>query len=55
MLLLEKSDAATAGGNSYYTAGATRIAHGGLADLVDLVEADPRHAVSVVPPYSPEE
>jgi tricarballylate dehydrogenase len=52
VLLLEKADEATAGGNSFYTAGATRIAHGGLADLLDLVEPDDRHAVSEVPPYS---
>lgn len=55
VLLLEKAEEATAGGNSYYTAGATRIAHGGLADLLDLVEGDPRHAVTEVPPYSPED
>ncbi|MGO1173413.1 MAG: FAD-dependent tricarballylate dehydrogenase TcuA, partial [Actinomycetaceae bacterium] len=40
------------GGNSFYTAGATRIVHGGLQDLIDLVEADERHAVTEVPPYS---
>lgn len=50
--LLEKASAAEAGGNSYYTAGATRIAHGGLDDLIDLVEADDRHALTEVPPYS---
>jgi tricarballylate dehydrogenase len=55
VLLLEKADEATAGGNSYYTAGATRIAHNGIADLVDFVEPDQRHAVTEVPPYSAEE
>jgi tricarballylate dehydrogenase len=52
VLLLEKGDENTAGGNSYYTAGATRIAHSGLDDLCDVVEPDERHAVTEVPPYS---
>ncbi|NMH78347.1 FAD-dependent oxidoreductase, partial [Pseudonocardia xinjiangensis] len=38
VLLLEKGDAATAGGNSYYTAGAVRIAHHGLAEVADLLD-----------------
>lgn len=41
-----------AGGNSYYTAGATRITHDGLDDLLDLVERDDRHVRTVIPPYS---
>ncbi|MGE2737327.1 FAD-dependent tricarballylate dehydrogenase TcuA [Mycolicibacterium vaccae] len=44
-----------AGGNSYYTAGATRITHDGLEDLLDLVEPDPRHDRTTVPPYSARE
>jgi len=55
VLLLEKADKDRAGGNSYYTAGATRIPHGGLKDLVDVVEPDERHAVTEVPPYSKED
>ncbi|WP_345150958.1 FAD-dependent tricarballylate dehydrogenase TcuA [Arthrobacter ginkgonis] len=55
VLVLEKAPREEFGGNSYYTAGATRIAHGGLEDLRDLVEFDERHAVSEVPPYPAEE
>jgi tricarballylate dehydrogenase len=55
VLLLEKAPREEFGGNSFYTAGATRIAHNGLEDLRDLVEFDERHAVSEVPPYSAEE
>ena len=54
VLLLEKGDRATAGGNSYYTAGAVRIAHNGLAEVADLLDDDDRHAVTVLPPYPPE-
>ena len=53
VVILEKAPLAEAGGNSYYTAGATRIDHAGLADLLDLVEPDERHVVTEVPPYSP--
>lgn len=52
VILLEKAPKDQFGGNSYYTAGATRIAHNGLEDLQDLVEFDERHPVSEVPPYS---
>ncbi|PQZ94668.1 tricarballylate dehydrogenase [Arthrobacter sp. MYb227] len=52
VLLLEKAPRELFGGNSYYTAGATRIAHNGIDDLRDFIEADDRHAVSEVPPYS---
>lgn len=55
VILLERGEGERAGGNSYFTAGATRIAHKGLEDLRDLVEADDRHETTVVPPYSPEE
>lgn len=51
VLLLEKGEQAQAGGNSYYTAGAVRIAHDGLAEVADLLDDDPRHAISVLPPY----
>jgi tricarballylate dehydrogenase len=52
VLLIEKGDEASAGGNSYYTAGATRVAHNGLDDLRDILEFDERHAVTEVPPYT---
>jgi tricarballylate dehydrogenase len=52
--LLEKGTH-DAGGNSYYTAGATRITHRGLDDLLDLVEPDPRHDRTTVPAYSADE
>jgi tricarballylate dehydrogenase len=55
VLVIEKGPADAAGGNSYFTAGATRIAHDGLADLLEIVEPDPRHARAVVPPYSRDE
>jgi tricarballylate dehydrogenase len=54
-VVLEKGPPEAPGGNSYFTAGATRIAHGGLADLLDLVEPDERHARTEVPPYPPDE
>jgi tricarballylate dehydrogenase len=44
-----------AGGNSYFTAGATRITHNGLDDLLDLVEPDERHDRTTVPAYSADE
>ncbi|WP_104126634.1 FAD-dependent tricarballylate dehydrogenase TcuA [Cryobacterium sp. Y57] len=52
VLLLERGPEDLSGGNSFYTAGATRIAHSGLGDLASFVEADPRHSVTEVPPYS---
>jgi tricarballylate dehydrogenase len=55
VLLLERASRDDAGGNSYYTAGATRMPHEGLESLLDLVEPDERHARTVVPPYSKEE
>lgn len=55
VLLLEKSSPEEAGGNSYYTHGATRIIHDGLEDLLPILDADERHAVTVVPPYSVED
>lgn len=55
VLLLEKASRGAFGGNSYYTAGATRIAHAGLDDLQDFIEPDERHAVTEVPAYSAED
>lgn len=52
VMLLERGTEEMAGGNSYYTAGATRIPHSGLEDLLDLVENDDRHGVTTVPPYT---
>ncbi len=52
VLLLEKATAAEAGGNSFYTAGAFRVPHQGLDDLIPLLsERDPRLPVTDVPPY----
>ncbi|GAA3108841.1 FAD-dependent tricarballylate dehydrogenase TcuA [Pseudonocardia yunnanensis] len=51
VLLLEKGEPGRAGGNSYYTAGAIRVAHDGLADVADLLDGDDRHAATVLPPY----
>ncbi len=51
VLLLEKGEPAQAGGNSYFTAGAVRIAHAGFADVADLLDPDDRHPVTVLPPY----
>jgi tricarballylate dehydrogenase len=51
VILLERGKEDEAGGNSYYTAGATRVAHNGLADLLDIIEPDDRHPVTEVPPY----
>ncbi|GAB3484862.1 FAD-dependent tricarballylate dehydrogenase TcuA [Nocardiopsis coralliicola] len=55
VLLIEKGREAESGGNSFYTAGAFRIAHGGLADLADLVEADERHAETDLAAYTGED
>lgn len=51
-VLLEKAKFGMHGGNSFYTAGASRIVHNGLADLQDFIEPDERHSVSEVPPYT---
>jgi tricarballylate dehydrogenase len=55
VVLLERGSESLAGGNSFYTAGATRIVHGGLEDLADIIDDDPRHARTVVPSYSRDE
>lgn len=54
VLMLEKSDLGSAGGNSFYTAGAFRVAHDGLESLTDVLdpaELD-RMPECVLPPYS---
>jgi tricarballylate dehydrogenase len=51
VLLLEKGDQEHAGGNSFYTAGAFRIAHHGIDEVADLLDPDDRHDVTVLPPY----
>ncbi|HEV7956481.1 MAG TPA: FAD-dependent oxidoreductase, partial [Marisediminicola sp.] len=55
VVLLERGERDMAGGNSFYTAGATRMNHAGLDDIIDFVEPDARHEITEVPPYSPEE
>ncbi len=55
VMLLERAAPAEAGGNSFFTAGAIRMAHGGLSDLLDIVEPDDRLTRTEVPPYSPEQ
>lgn len=55
VLLLERGQPDMAGGNSFYTAGATRISHDGLDDLRSFIQEDDRHAVTEVPPYPAEE
>lgn len=52
VILLEKGSPGLSGGNSFYTAGATRIVHGGLEDLRSFIEVDERHPVTEVPPYT---
>lgn len=52
VVLLEKAQEAASGGNSFYTAGATRISHEGLGELIEFVEPDDRHTVTEVPAYT---
>ena len=54
VLVLEKADEAWSGGNSAFTAGAIRLAHGGLDDLRDLVEGvdDELAATTDLDPYT---
>ncbi|KAF8585672.1 FAD/NAD(P)-binding domain-containing protein [Ramaria rubella] len=53
VLVLDKAPEEWAGGNSYFTAGAFRTAHGGLRDLVSIVhsEDDARLARTDIEPY----
>jgi tricarballylate dehydrogenase len=55
VVLLERGEAELAGGNSFFTAGATRIVHNGLDELLDFVEPDERHGRTDVPPYTAED
>lgn len=50
VILLDRVPEQRAGGNSFYTAGATRIAHDGLENLLSLIEPDKRHGVTEVTP-----
>jgi tricarballylate dehydrogenase len=52
VLVLEKADPEWSGGNSAFTAGAIRLAHGGLPDLADVVENDERFATTDLEPYT---
>ncbi len=53
VLMLEKAPEEWLGGNSYFTAGAIRTVHGGLGDVLSLVEPieRPRLEVTVLEPY----
>ncbi len=57
VLVLEKADPEWSGGNSAFTAGAIRIAHGGLADLRDILEGidDDLAAKTDLDPYTDDE
>ena len=57
VLILEKSPVSWAGGNGYFTAGAYRIAHGGLPDILPLVSNVPAELASKVDlePYTRED
>jgi tricarballylate dehydrogenase len=54
VLVLEKAPRAWAGGNSYFTAGAFRTSHDGLADLKQILETplDDRFEQTSLAPYS---
>jgi tricarballylate dehydrogenase len=55
VVVIERGTAEMAGGNSFFTAGATRIGHAGLDDIADFIDPDERHQRTEVPPYSPEQ
>ncbi len=55
VVLLEKAPREQAGGNSFYTAGAFRVAHDGGDALAAVVEPDERLAATDLAPYPPEE
>jgi glycine/D-amino acid oxidase-like deaminating enzyme len=57
VLVLEKSPESWAGGNGYFTAGAYRVAHGGLPDILPLVSNVPAELASKVDlePYTRED
>lgn len=52
VIMLERAESSMAGGNSYFTAGATRITHDGLDSLLDIIEPDDRNDRAEVPPYT---
>jgi tricarballylate dehydrogenase len=52
VLVLEKAAREWSGGNSAFTAGAMRLAHGGLDDVRGLVEDDERLPVTDLEPYT---
>jgi tricarballylate dehydrogenase len=49
VLVLEKADEAWSGGNSAFTAGAIRIAHGGLEDVRGLLAEEPLPETDLAP------
>jgi tricarballylate dehydrogenase len=55
VLVLEKAAREWSGGNSAFTAGAMRIAHGGVEDLRDVLEDDERLAATDLDPYTSDE
>src|SRR3954447_5119324 len=55
VLVLEKADPEFSGGNSAFTAGAIRLAHGGLEGLAEVVEDDERFERTDLDPYLAEE
>jgi tricarballylate dehydrogenase len=57
VLLVEKATQDAAGGNTYFTAGAFRTAHGGLEDLLPLLDDHARRLADRIDlgPYPPEQ
>ena len=55
VLVLEKAAREWSGGNSAFTAGAMRIAHGGVEDLRDVLCEDERLGSTDLPPYGADE
>lgn len=57
VLIVEKAPEAWAGGNSYFTAGATRTTYSSLADLRPILPdlTDEQAAAVDLPPYTPEQ
>lgn len=57
VLVIDKAPLDWAGGNSYFTAGATRMTYASLDELIPLLDEpnDERIKVTDLPPYSPED
>jgi tricarballylate dehydrogenase len=57
VLIIDKAPENWAGGNSYFTAGATRMTYAGLNDLIPLLDDqnDERIKITDVDPYTPED